>query len=183
MAFSGLRTVVAEDINTAIGEAFQIAAGFDGAADLVELLRRSHRIPALFVATPSDSVVRRMGGSVQIRIKFEAWVVVASTSTETRGDAVLDLAHAVRLYLGAKAPKWELACTAPEKVRRDNAYSKKLDEHNGALAVVTWEQDFLFSDYKADLVDLTGIGFTWRPSVEGAEAPDPGAEIEDDVDL
>lgn len=179
MSFADIPQTIATAINTALGDVFAEAVRIDGAPSLADLQRLTRRSPSLFVHTPSDKSRGKIAGKADIMVTFEAWVFVQARASEQRGRAILALRHAVRLYLATVAQTWGgLASSRPEDVDSRTVYSKDLDQHGAALALVTWRQRFMFADLEPTLVDLEHINFLFDVEVEGAESPDPGPSVE-----
>lgn len=167
-----VRETVATTIGAAFAASFAEVGVIDGAVTLAELLRRTPRLPALLLNTPRDRSVGSIGGSPMIRIDFEAYVVVQSTSIAARGRAMLDLSGGVRQWLAAMKPTFGLASTTPDEVKRSSLYSTVLDQAGAAVAVVTWSQDFRFGDHDPTLVNLERINFSFTLDGDGAPIVD-----------
>lgn len=179
MILVDLRKAIASKISTGLPGAFKASTTMDGPASLEELLRRSARSPSLFVNLPSDQVVGFKGGVATVAVACEVYVFVQATATETRGEAILRLSEAVRAFV-AKNPKWEQGEEGrPENVRRRSLYTTALDQTSGALAVVTWTQNFADTGELPVLQDFEHLHLELGV-VSGKPAPiDPSLEIDD----
>jgi hypothetical protein len=169
-----LRDSVATAIATAI-PAFKTKRGFDGPASITEVLRDTHRLPAVLVNTPEDRVVGKMGKLPVVEVHFEAYIVVHTVpgAKNDRGRLSLRLAEAVRNFVvnadfGADH--------GAENIRRRSLYSTTSDEQGITIQVVDWTQKFQATEVAGELVDLIHI-HTEIDLTAGGPAPDSVDDI------
>lgn len=141
------------------------AESVGGRIDLDELRRRSSMLPAAYVALAGTRDCRIVGGTLQGVGLWAVVLAVASRTANERHRAIAVLAgRGLAVVAGAKFWGLDGIASGPDEVESTNAYTTTTDDHNVALWVITWEQDFSLDEPldEPGLADLKSVDADWQ---------------------
>jgi hypothetical protein len=99
-----------------------------------------------------------------------AFILTTGKSTERRDVQALTLTQAVLATI-TNATSWGLdEASAPTNIADDNLFSTELDKRHAALAMITWDQPYSFTDVEGSTLDnLEEVHGDWDTATEDDE--------------
>lgn len=172
MTLVALRNAVVSTISSAVSDFRSVETG-RGRYGLKDIERLTTKAPCCIVADlggTTDGAYAGVGSDRRTVRKMAAFILTTGKSTERRDVQALTLTQAVLATI-TNATSWGLdEASAPTNIADDNLFSTELDKRHAALAMITWDQPYSFTDVEGSTLDnLEEVHGDWDTATEDDE--------------